>query len=397
MVKYRHFGQEGPIKRYIIYPVIISLLVCSISIDARAFQDRENTNLMHNLLRALANAFMMTLQEEQIEQPDTYEQIAEAVRSLTENAEQLNTHGRNQGQRFDFLQQAMARNAYDAENQFFSGQYEDAQYSLQELTESCFSCHMRLPGSRQNDFGKQFSKALNMKTLPLEERAKLEVITRQFDAALTTYETLIDRFPWDDPAFTFTETFENYLKVALRVRHEATRPLAMLHAVQGRSDIPSSLAEPIGDWIEGLNIIQTRSVENDTLAYARTLIQDAQLRRLFPDDRHGLVQLITASSILHQFIQAKPVPTDGVAEAYFLLAVTESHISTTSWISETEFFLETAIRLDPGAAFAPRAYAELETYILMTYGGLEEIDPDILDYLNELKALIEDTTGRPDN
>jgi hypothetical protein len=86
-----------------------------------------------------------------------------------------------------------------------------------------------------------------------------------------------------------------YLKVALRVGHDATRQLTILHAIRDRSDIPSSLAEPLSDWIEGLNIVQTGPVE-----------------------------------------------------------------------------------------------AELETYILMTYGGLEEIDPEILDPLNELNLLIED-------
>lgn len=48
------------------------------------------------------------------------------------------------------------------------------------------------------------------------------------------------------------ETFQNYLKVALRVGHDAIRD---------RSDIPSSLAEPLSDWIEGLNIVQTEPVE----------------------------------------------------------------------------------------------------------------------------------------
>ena len=113
-------------------------------------------------MQSLANAFVMSLQEEDIEQPDAREQIAEAIRSLTENTELLDVHGRNQRPHFNFLQQSLVRNAYEAENQFFNGQYEEAQFSLQELTESCFSCHMRLPGNRQDDFGKQFSNTLNI-------------------------------------------------------------------------------------------------------------------------------------------------------------------------------------------------------------------------------------------
>lgn len=380
---------EAIIKRYIICSIVLIFMFFAAVSKAPAFQSRSEQNLMHTLLESLARAFVLSQQADGGEQPETNEDIVEAIKTLTENAEALEDHGRDQGQHFDFLQQSMVRNAYDAENSVLGGDYEESRFALRELTESCFSCHMRLPGNRRNEFGRRFSEALDIEVLPLEERARLEVITRQFDAALTSYESLINRFPWEDPEFTFNETFENYLKVSLRVRRDIERPLRTLNAVRMRTDIPGSLLEPVGDWIESLKLLQSRPVDSDTLEYARTLVREAQLRRLFPDDRHGLVQLIAASSVLHPFVRGKPNDTEGLAEAYFLLAVTESHISTGAWISETEFFLETSIRVDPGSKFADRAYAELETYILMTYGGPDEIDPDILDYLTELKGLIE--------
>ena len=57
------------------------------------------------------------------------------------------------------------------------------------------------------------------------------------------------------------------------------------------------------------------------------------------------------------------------AEAYYLLGVAESYISRSHWISETEFFLETAIRTNPQSKTARKAYVVLEEYIVLGYSG----------------------------
>ena len=62
-----------------------------------------------------------------------------------------------------------------------------------------------------------------------------------------------------------------------------------------------------------------------------------------------------------------PVYRTPLAEAYYLLGVAESFISRTLWMSETEFFLETAIRLAPKSVSARQAYAFLEEYVLIRY------------------------------
>jgi hypothetical protein len=80
-----------------------------------------------------------------------------------------------------------------------------------------------------------------------------------------------------------------------------------------------------------------------------------------------------------------------LAEAYYLLGVAESYISRTLWISETEFFLETAIRLAPTSGPALQAYAFLEEYVLAQHMGSSglHLPADVRARLEELRRLVD--------
>ena len=60
-----------------------------------------------------------------------------------------------------------------------------------------------------------------------------------------------------------------------------------------------------------------------------------------------LVHFIAASGLLHRYVQDDTRTPAQLAEAYYLLGVAESYTPRSSWIPETEFFLETAWRGEP--------------------------------------------------
>ena len=78
------------------------------------------------------------------------------------------------------------------------------------------------------------------------------------------------------------------------------------------------------------------------------------------------------------------------SESLYLLGVAESHISRTLWMPETEFFLETAIRLAPQSVHARKAYTFLEEYILVGHTGSSglHLPADIQARLAELRRLV---------
>jgi hypothetical protein len=69
--------------------------------------------------------------------------------------------------------------------------------------------------------------------------------------------------------------------------------------------------------------------------------------------------------------------------------VVESYIRS-SWISETEFFLEAAIRLGPMSLLAEKADTFLEEYILAKYTGSSgmTLPPEIRANPEELRKLV---------
>ncbi len=110
-----------------------------------------------------------------------------------------------------------------------------------------------------------------------------------------------------------------------------------------------------------------------------------------PAQRAWLAHFVTASSILHRYIENHRVPGPELAEAYYLLGITEARIGRNYWVTAAPFLLETSIRLASDQPFAKDAFALLEQELIMSYEGVDgdELPAEELANLAELRALIE--------
>ena len=84
----------------------------------------------------------------------------------------------------------MHRVGQDAAQRYEQGQYQQARFALQQLTDQCFACHSRFTHPQSFDLGKRFLTTLPLAQLSLRDQVRLAVATRQFDTALETCETL---------------------------------------------------------------------------------------------------------------------------------------------------------------------------------------------------------------
>jgi hypothetical protein len=344
---------------------------------------------MHGFFQALTSAFPWSLDAEQFQAPEHRQRMHAALRALAQHAEHLETHGQEVPQSFGFLRRALARSAQDVAQRYAQGQYEQARFLLQGLTEHCFACHTRLPNMQAFDLGKRFLEETNIDSLPLPQRVKLAVATRQFDTAVTLCEALLR-----SPATTAADIwlvgiFEDYLKMMVRVRNDFPRTIATLEQFLTRPDVPAALRDQLGSWVSALIELQSHGALNDTVSRARTLIETGQGRNRFPADHQGFVHFAVASSLLHRFLATQPTDKNTLADAYYLLGVTEIALARTSWLTEAPFFLATAIRLDPTSAVAARAYDVLHTHILTEYTGSlgVQVPSEVQDGLEELRRL----------
>lgn len=378
------------------FSAALLLVVCALPGGARLDPSDDPARrgaqaTMRQIFQTLTTAFTLSLNGQQFEDPANHPQILDALRALSQNATNLETHGQELNPSFGFLRRSLARDAREALKHYEEGDYKGSRFVLHQLTENCFACHSRLPSPRRFDLGKHFIEGIKIERLPLKDRVRLQVATRQFDAALEMYEAIF-RSPSMAPAqMSLTGAFGDYLKLSLRVRNDFARAIATLEGFRQRPDMPRYLTDYIVSWVEALKELQHRKVRGDPLTRARTLIREGQSRNRFPADRQGLLHFVVASSVLHRYLDSGPTNKGQLSEAYYLLGVTESYISRSFWISETEFFLESAIRLDPKSPLAEKAYVFLEEYTIAGYTGSLGLDlpPDVRAHLEELRRLID--------
>ncbi|HEY7493928.1 MAG TPA: hypothetical protein VIH59_22850 [Candidatus Tectomicrobia bacterium] len=345
---------------------------------------------MHAIFQALTTVFPLSLQRRQFQDTAQRPRIRDALRQLADHAEQLANHGQQIPPHFDFLRQSLQQNARYALRRFEDGETEEARFIVQQLTDHCFLCHSRVPSAQAFPLGQRFLASMSSEDLTLPERVRLAVAARQFDAALSICETLFRSLDIPAAQIDLMALFEDYLRLAIRVRDDRTRVIQTFAAFQQRPDVPAYLAEHLTSWITTLHTWQPDPAADDLLAQAGALIRRGQQQNRFLADRQGLVHFILASRLLHRYVSDNARPALQLAEAYYLLGVAESYIPRSSWISETEFFLEMAVRLAPTSPHAKKAYAFLEEYVITGYTGTMglHLPSDVQDHLDELRRLL---------
>ena len=375
----------------VLFVSMLMLLGPESASGAETAADNGLRSTMRAIFQALTTALPLSLEAQQFQDEKNRQPIHDALRALADHAAKLSSHAQGGPESFDFLRQSLSSNAHEALDLFEQGHYEESRFLLHQLTDNCFLCHSRVPSSRPFPLGKHLLDHIPISQLSPHEAVRLAVAARQFDTALATCEELFRSADIPATEIDLMAFFEDYMRIAIRVRHDFTRVIQTLEAFRQRPDVPRYLDQHISGWIDALKTLQDDMGPGNELARGRVLIQQGQRQNRFLADRQGLVYFIAASSLLHRYVTTSAGPEPQLAEAYYYLGVAESYVPRTSWISETEFFLETAIRLAPTSLFGKKAFAFLEEYLIVGYSGSSglHLPSDIKRRLDELRRLIQ--------
>ena len=345
---------------------------------------------MDEIFRSISFVLPLSLSKESFEDPAFRAEILAALDALARNGEELADHDRRQDASFRFLSRSLARDTREIRNRYAEGRVAEARYLLHQVTENCVACHSRLPSDTEFPLGELFVTGDAIAALPPQERATLEMATRQFDRALDTLESLFAAPEVSPGTLDLRGHFDDYLELCIRVKGDLKRPTGVLERFLTRDDLSPSLRANATSWVESLRALQRREPLASPLAEARALIAQAESRSRYPNDRRALIDYIAASSVLLLGIAAEGEPGPRAGEAYYLLGLIESRIGRSFWLSQTEFFLETAIRLDPSQPHAALAYELLEEFVISGYTGSSgvHVPEDVQQRLDELQRLI---------
>ena len=199
---------------------------------------------MGELVEALRVALPLSLDPEQFAAEANRVRLAGALRRLRDGATALSDHAEGRDVGFAHLASALARDAHEIQHRFEVGRFDEARFLLGELAGDCVSCHSRLPYRKRSELGRSLWNAVDASALPLDERVRLQVATRQFDLALQSYESLLRGEGMAPAQLDLGGYLSDYLAITIRVRGELARARRQLDAFRRRGDIPAYLAEP---------------------------------------------------------------------------------------------------------------------------------------------------------
>jgi hypothetical protein len=193
---------------------------------------------MGEIADALTHALPLSLREAQLDDATRRAAYGNAVAALARDAARLEAHGRSREASFGYLSGSLARDASESLRRFEAGRLAESQFFLRELVNDCVACHSRLPDPRSSALGAHLLQRARMEEIEPAERARLQVATRQFDAALDTFEALL-RDPSVPPGKLDLEgVLVDYLVVAIRVRVDLRRRQVPLEVFGARPDVP---------------------------------------------------------------------------------------------------------------------------------------------------------------
>jgi tetratricopeptide (TPR) repeat protein len=348
----------------------------------------ETRRIMHEVFGALQRVLPPSLDEQRFADPGRRKEIQAALQTLARNADRLSAHGSSSEQGFAFLSRSLAREANEIERRYAAGRFREAQFELHEFIENCVACHSRLPDERDADLSLHFMQESEIAALPLPEQAQLAMATRQFDRALAAQETMLTSPEFDVGSIDLLGYLEDYLEVSVRVKQDFERPARALETFVKRPEVRPQLRHDVERWVADLREFVKRK-RIDGFEAGRRLTQEAEAAAAKDGGRALTVRYLTASGALQRFVSAAPRSDPHTAEAYYWLGVIESRIGRSFWLSQTEPYLEAAIRLAPGQPIAKQAYALLEDFVVGGYTGSsgEHVPADVQTWLAELKRL----------
>jgi tetratricopeptide (TPR) repeat protein len=377
------------------FAAVTVALLAAAPIRAEEPNPAQTREIMREVFVALQRVLPASLDERRFADPALRPEILAALKTLSRHAERLAVHGSGGGASFVFLSGSLAREAREIERRYAAGRFREAQFELHEFTENCVACHSRLPDQKDAELSSRFMDQAEIDALPLPERAQLAMATRQFERALAAHEAMLTSPEFDVSSIDLLGYLDDYLEVCVRVKNDFERPARALEAFAKRGGVRQGVRDDVKHWVADLRELRARG-PIEGLAAGRRLVEEAERASQRLEARALLVRYQAASGTLHRFVASLPERDPRAAEAYYWLGVIESRVGRSFWLSQTEPYLEAAIRLAPGDPLAEKAYTLLEEFVVSGYTGSsgDHIPEDVKAWLDDLARLIATTKGR---
>lgn len=348
---------------------------------------RSTRERMAALVAALEKALPAIFSDAAFSDSESRRSLSDAVALLATGAEDLETHAQDQSDTFDPLARSLAEDARRIRAAFDAGELRRTRFRFGDLLENCVACHARLPDPLGSDLGRRLAGQIERKTLAPAEELRLLLATRQFEAARDRYEEHLAEGDLAD--IDRRGLLVDYLIVNLRIFQDPTRPRLALERLMRERNIGPVREAELQNWVASLDAIGSLEAGTNQLGQARDLLKMAEKIRLDADPGASLVYDIAASGHLFQYIESASASDAKLADAHYLLGLTESRIRRPVGRERWDDYLEAAIRLAPGTQTSRASFQLYKENRLAQYEGLSvlTLPRGELRRFEELRAL----------
>jgi hypothetical protein len=324
----------------------------------------ETREIMHKVYAAIAYLLPLSVRGGDQASGWDKELIDKNLQALADASATLVKHAKGKDAEFRFLARSFDDTVKDIDKSFREQWPAFAYYSLMELTQHCVACHSRLPSQAQTEFGQRLMARMDTAQFEPLELAQLFVATRQFDAAMSTYEKKLMNPQEAAIDLDYGGVLLQYLDLAVAVEGDLARPREVLQRFAARPDSPLYLRRRIALWTDAMQKLAPKLKSPPQLAEARELFHTADGMTRAPNGRERAVHDLVAASILHRYVDQHPERTGAdIAEAYYMLGVITLRTMEPKYsVPEMELLFAAAVRAAPKGPFAEESYALLEEY-----------------------------------
>lgn len=359
--------------------------------DRTSHADKETATLMRQIFAVVNDVVPSSFNPDEFNNPKNRESFLAKFKRLEDLGEKLKKRGKSKEQGFRYMSKTFSMDVKQIYTWYRQKDYEGARFYLYNIVDDCVECHSKLPSNSNYPGSMAFIEDMKLDKLPVLEKARLLIAIRQFNKALSTYESyFLSEEGASDSFYTMTPYIE-YLKISLRVKHDAARPYSTFNKLKEKGKLPKFVVRLFDAWISNLKMVHDKKLlKSSKMTDAKALIAAGKKQMTYGVDRVGLVQYIAASAILQNLIAQEKLSKTVKSEIYYWLGITESLVSHSFWVSESKTYFEAAIRIAPESTYAAKAFAQLEEQTILEFTGSSgvRVPPKMRDWLDELRKLV---------
>jgi hypothetical protein len=346
---------------------------------------------MQGLFEAITPLLPLAMESKAWSNPANQAAIQARLDNLIMAGASLEAHATRRDLGYRALSRSLVLDMTEARERYRERDFERSRTAMVEITNTCAACHARLPGA--SDTARQALPENQMAELSLHQQSQVWVATRRFDRALAAFETAFSDEMQAPGHLDMEGYLLDYMTLGLRVSQDPTRVRRTFALLAERPDMPIYLGRHLAGWDLALAAIEDDLNDDAPLARGRALAAGENVPRPALLGREQTVYDLVASSLLLRFIDANVGGPEELAEAYYLLGVVEARSVDSYWLPQAEDHLEAAIRLAPASASAASAYALLEEYVVVGFGGAngDALPDEAWEKLRVLGQLIEES------